>query len=162
MSNQHPNFEDATLEAKRHLQEVISNSSDTLSSKLEQVDDSEVGSSSSEVKDSSQTRETITDLRNQVFQDLSRKSQGNNLPNNSLRQKNAPKDEHIASWLMAIPEEERVEKSIKLIRSNAKSIVEILDAFLRIEDFKNLDEIGSLLSDEIEELIDKHILHKIK
>jgi hypothetical protein len=50
------------------------------------------------------------------------------------------------SWLLSIPEENRVEVSIKLITTKGKDILEVIHAFLEIEDYVALDRLEESLN----------------
>lgn len=50
------------------------------------------------------------------------------------------------SWLLSIPEENRVEVSIKLIITKGKDILEVIHAFLEIENYVALDRLEESLN----------------
>jgi hypothetical protein len=50
------------------------------------------------------------------------------------------------SWLLSIPEENRVEVSVKLITTKGKDILEVIHAFLEIEDYVALDRLEESLN----------------
>jgi hypothetical protein len=49
-------------------------------------------------------------------------------------------------WLLSIPEENRVEVSVKLITTKGKNILEVIHAFLAIEDYVALDRLEESLN----------------
>ncbi len=50
------------------------------------------------------------------------------------------------SWLLSIPEENRIEVSVKLITTKGKDILEVIHAFLEIEDYVALDRLEESLN----------------
>lgn len=50
------------------------------------------------------------------------------------------------SWLLNIPEENRIEVSVKLITTKGKDILEVIHAFLEIEDYVALDRLEESLN----------------
>ncbi len=50
------------------------------------------------------------------------------------------------SWLLNIPEENRIEVSVKLIATKGKDILEVIHAFLEIEDYVALDRLEESLN----------------
>lgn len=49
-------------------------------------------------------------------------------------------------WLLNIPEENRIEVSVKLIATKGKDILEVIHAFLEIEDYVALDRLEESLN----------------
>jgi hypothetical protein len=50
------------------------------------------------------------------------------------------------SWLLSIPEANRIDVSVKLITTKGKDILEVIHAFLAIEDYVSLDRLEESLN----------------
>lgn len=64
-------------------------------------------------------------------------------------------------WILNIPEEHRVEVSVKLITTKGKDILDVIHAFLSIEDYVDLDRLEESLSAIYPTLISEGILSDI-
>jgi len=62
------------------------------------------------------------------------------------------------SWLLSIPEENRIEVSVKLITTKGKDILEVIHAFLEIEDYVALDRLEESLSSIYPTLVSEGLL----
>ena len=62
------------------------------------------------------------------------------------------------SWLLSIPEENRIEVSVKLITTKGKDILEVIHAFLEIEDYVALDRLEESLSSIYPTLVQEGLL----
>ncbi|MEX0598135.1 MAG: hypothetical protein WD512_16725 [Candidatus Paceibacterota bacterium] len=62
------------------------------------------------------------------------------------------------SWLLSIPEENRIEVSIKLISTKGKDILDVIQAFLAIEDYVALDNLEESLSSIYPTLVQEGLL----
>lgn len=69
-----------------------------------------------------------------------------------------PKIQEKYNWLLSIPEEHRVEVAVKLITTKGKDILEVINAFLAIEDYIALDNLEESLSSIYPTLIDEGLL----
>ncbi len=73
----------------------------------------------------------------------------------------SPKLQEKYGWLLSIPEEARTEVSIKLITTKGKDILEVIHAFLAIEDYVGLDRLEESLNEVYPTLIQEGILNNI-
>lgn len=64
-------------------------------------------------------------------------------------------------WLLNIPEENRVELSVKLITTKGKDILDVIHAFLAIEDYVALDRLEESLNSIYPTLIEEGLLPDI-
>lgn len=64
-------------------------------------------------------------------------------------------------WLLNIPEENRVELSVKLITTKGKDILDVIHAFLAIEDYVALDRLEESLNSIYPTLIEEGLLPNI-
>jgi hypothetical protein len=64
-------------------------------------------------------------------------------------------------WLLSIPAENRTEISVKLITTKGKDILEVIHAFLAIEDYVGLDRLEESLNEVYPTLIQEGILTNI-
>lgn len=58
----------------------------------------------------------------------------------------SPKIQEKYGWLLNVPEEHRVDVSVKLITTKGKDILDVIHAFLAIEDYISLDRLEESLS----------------
>lgn len=63
------------------------------------------------------------------------------------------KEKSFTAWLEHIPEEERVPVSKKLILTKGKKLVDVIHAFLLLEDFSGLDHLEEELSESYDDLV---------
>lgn len=70
----------------------------------------------------------------------------------------SPKIQEKYGWLLNIPEEHRVEVSIKLITTKGKDILDVIHAFLAIEDYVALDRLEESLSAIYPTLVEEGLL----
>lgn len=73
----------------------------------------------------------------------------------------SPKLQEKYGWLLSIPEETRIEVSVKLITTKGKDILEVIHAFLAIEDYVGLDRLEESLNEVYPTLIQEGILTDI-
>jgi hypothetical protein len=73
----------------------------------------------------------------------------------------SPKLQEKYGWLLSIPKETRTEVSIKLITTKGKDILEVIHAFLAIEDYVGLDRLEESLNEVYPTLIQEGILNNI-
>ena len=73
----------------------------------------------------------------------------------------SPKLQEKYGWLLSIPEETRTAISIKLITTKGKDILEVIHAFLAIEDYVGLDRLEESLNEVYPTLIQEGILNNI-
>jgi hypothetical protein len=73
----------------------------------------------------------------------------------------SPKLQEKYGWLLSIPEETRTEVSVKLITTKGKDILEVIHAFLAIEDYVGLDRLEESLNEVYPTLIQEGILTDI-
>lgn len=70
----------------------------------------------------------------------------------------SPKIQEKYGWLLNVPEEHRVEVSIKLITTKGKDILDVIHAFLAIEDYVALDRLEESLSAIYPTLVEEGLL----
>jgi hypothetical protein len=70
----------------------------------------------------------------------------------------SPKIQEKYGWLLNVPEEHRVEVSVKLITTKGKDILDVIHAFLAIEDYVALDRLEESLSAIYPTLIEEGLL----
>jgi hypothetical protein len=70
----------------------------------------------------------------------------------------SPKIQEKYGWLINVPEEHRVEVSVKLITTKGKDILDVIHAFLAIEDYVALDRLEESLSAIYPTLIEEGLL----
>lgn len=70
----------------------------------------------------------------------------------------SPKIQEKYGWLLNVPEEHRVEVSVKLITTKGKDILDVIHAFLAIEDYVALDRLEESLSSIYPILIEEGLL----
>lgn len=73
----------------------------------------------------------------------------------------SPKLQEKYGWLLSIPEKTRTEVSVKLITTKGKDILEVIHAFLAIEDYVGLDRLEESLNEVYPTLIQEGILTDI-
>jgi hypothetical protein len=73
----------------------------------------------------------------------------------------SPKLQEKYGWLLSVPEESRNEVSMKLITTKGKDILEVIHAFLAIEDYVGLDRLEESLNEVYPTLIQEGILTDI-
>ncbi|MEY3470940.1 MAG: hypothetical protein RLZZ223_290 [Candidatus Parcubacteria bacterium] len=78
----------------------------------------------------------------------------NNYPTKVL----SPKLQEKYGWLISIPEEHRVEVSVKLITTKGKDLLDVIHAFLAIEDYVALDRLEESLSQIYPTLVQEGLL----
>lgn len=70
----------------------------------------------------------------------------------------SPKIQEKYGWLLNVPEEHRVEVSVKLITTKGKDILDVIYAFLAIEDYVALDRLEESLSAIYPTLVEEGLL----
>lgn len=70
----------------------------------------------------------------------------------------SPKIQEKYGWLLNVPEEHRVEVSVKLITTKGKDILDVIHAFLAIEDYVALDRLEESLSAIYPTLVEEGLL----
>ena len=73
----------------------------------------------------------------------------------------SPKLQEKYGWLLLVPEESRIEVAVKLITTKGKDILEVIHAFLAIEDYVGLDRLEESLNEVYSTLIQEGILTDI-
>jgi len=73
----------------------------------------------------------------------------------------SPKIQEKYGWLLNVSGEHRVEVSVKMITTKGKDILDVINAFLAIEDYTNLDSLEESLSAIYPTLISEGILSDI-
>jgi|688.fasta_scaffold01520_26 hypothetical protein len=73
----------------------------------------------------------------------------------------SPKLQEKYGWLLNIPEENRVEISVKLITTKGKDILDVIHAFLAIEDYISLDRLEENLNYIYPTLVEEGLLPDI-
>lgn len=73
----------------------------------------------------------------------------------------SPKLQEKYGWLLNVPEEHRVDVSMKLITTKGKDILDVIHAFLAIEDYVALDRLEESLNAVYPTLIEEGILPDI-
>jgi hypothetical protein len=72
-----------------------------------------------------------------------------------------PKLQEKYGWLLNVPEEHRVEVAMKLITTKGKDILDVIHAFLAVEDYVALDNLEESLNAIYPTLIEEGILPDI-
>lgn len=72
--------------------------------------------------------------------------QKNIYQNNSPTKPLSPKLQEKYGWILSVPPEHRVEVSVKLITTKGKDLLDVIHAFLAIEDYVSLDSLEESLS----------------
>lgn len=73
----------------------------------------------------------------------------------------SPKLQKKYGWLLNVPEEHRVDISMKLITTKGKDILDVIHAFLAIEDYVSLDRLEESLNAVYPTLIEEGLLPNI-
>ena len=73
----------------------------------------------------------------------------------------SPKLQEKYGWLLNVPEEHRVDVSMKLITTKGKDILDVIHAFLAIEDYVALDNLEESLNAIYPTLIEEGLLPDI-
>lgn len=88
-------------------------------------------------------------------------TQKNIYQNTSIVKPLSPKLKEKYGWLLNIPEENRVEVSIKLITTKGKDILDVIHSFLAIEDYVSLDKLEESLNSIYPALVEEGLLPDI-
>lgn len=162
MSNQKPNFETTPFGVPEHLQDAMERISSATPEELEHAGEDANEKPQLDTETVAQDKDRVKDLRDQVFQQV-QSSQDDSAAAPSL-DGDAPEEEKKGSieWLTDIPEEQRVEKSMQLIESNGKDVIEVIDAFLRAGDLHSLDDLERELAENMDQLVQKGVIPKLK
>lgn len=73
----------------------------------------------------------------------------------------SPKLQEKYGWLLNVPEEHRVDVSMKLITTKGKDILDVIHSFLAIEDYVALDRLEESLNSVYPTLIEEGLLPDI-
>lgn len=84
--------------------------------------------------------------------------QKNIYQNNSATKPLSPKLQEKYGWILSVPEEHRVDVSVKLITTKGKDILDVIHAFLAIEDYVSLDRLEESLSEIYPTLVQEGLL----
>jgi len=66
------------------------------------------------------------------------------------------------AWLADIPPEERVDKAFNIVLHKEKRMVEVVDAFLVLKDYDNLDAFETMLRERHEELAQAGLVSSVR
>ena len=78
----------------------------------------------------------------------------NNYPAKTL----SPKLQEKYGWILSVPPEHRVDVSVKLITTKGKDLLDVIHAFLAIEDYVSLDNLEESLSEIYPTLVQEGLL----
>lgn len=88
-------------------------------------------------------------------------TQKNIYQQNNITKTLSPKLQEKYGWLLNVPEEHRVEVAMKLITTKGKDILDVIHAFLAVEDYVALDNLEESLNAIYPTLIAEGILPDI-
>lgn len=162
MSNEKPNFETTPFGVPEHLQDAMERISSATPEELQHVGEKAAEKPSLDTETVQQDKDRVKDIRDQVFQQVQASTK--DPVDQSLPSDAEPVTDKKGSieWLTNIPEEQRVEKSMQLIESKGKDIIEVIDAFLRAGDLHNLDDLERELSENMDRLVQKGVIPELK
>jgi hypothetical protein len=72
------------------------------------------------------------------------------------------KDDQFASWLHDIPKAQRVKVSENLIKTKGKKLMDVIHAFVSLEDYQGLDDLAEALSESYDELVTLGVLPDLR
>jgi hypothetical protein len=162
MSNEKPNFETTPFGVPEHLQDAMERISSATPEELQHAGEDAAEKPSLDTEAVKQDKDRVKDLRDQVFQQVQSNPQAQT--DDTLGATPEPSTDKKGSieWLIDIPEEQRVEKSMQLIESKGKDVIEVIDAFLRAGDLHNLDNLERELAENMDRLVQKGVIPELK
>jgi hypothetical protein len=162
MSNEKPKFETTPFGVPEHLQDAMERISSATPEELQHAGEDAPEKPNLDTEVVRQDKDRVKDLRDQVFQQVQSTSKDPSDSPLPVVSEPAKDKQGSIEWLIDIPEEQRVEKSIQLIESKGKDVIEVIDAFLRAGDLHNLDDLERELAENMDRLVQKGVIPELK